>query len=122
MGHVALAILVSGVAATMTDWFFGGVLFHDKYLAYPEVWRRVGDAAGERRAIVWSVVLGFLTCGVFVLTYSSFQVHGYVAAIRFALAVWLIAPLRSEEHTSELQSPMYLVCRLLLEKKKKPAN
>src|SRR5437764_9089293 len=28
-------------------------------------------------------------------------------------------PARSEEHTSELQSPMYLVCRLLLEKKKK---
>src|SRR5437764_7377648 len=26
---------------------------------------------------------------------------------------------RSEEHTSELQSSMYLVCRLLLEKKKK---
>src|SRR5437879_10194712 len=33
---------------------------------------------------------------------------------------WLTAPRevgRSEEHTSELQSPMYLVCRLLLEKK-----
>src|SRR5256885_16754007 len=30
---------------------------------------------------------------------------------------WLI--LRSEEHTSELQSPCNLVCRLLLEKKKK---
>src|SRR5437762_8959465 len=29
---------------------------------------------------------------------------------------------RSEEHTSELQSPMYLVCRLLLEKKKKTIN
>src|SRR5437764_4930939 len=28
-------------------------------------------------------------------------------------------PERSEEHTSELQSPMYLVCRLLLEKKKR---
>src|SRR5437764_10348939 len=28
------------------------------------------------------------------------------------------AVFRSEEHTSELQSPMYLVCRLLLEKKK----
>src|SRR5256885_11566958 len=28
-------------------------------------------------------------------------------------------PLRSEEHTSELQSPCNLVCRLLLEKKKK---
>jgi len=31
----------------------------------------------------------------------------------------LVLPIdRSEEHTSELQSPMYLVCRLLLEKKK----
>src|SRR5256885_13251336 len=29
---------------------------------------------------------------------------------------------RSEEHTSELQSPCNLVCRLLLEKKKKDAN
>src|SRR3712207_7112216 len=28
---------------------------------------------------------------------------------------------RSEEHTSELQSRQYLVCRLLLEKKKKPS-
>src|SRR5256885_11946403 len=30
-------------------------------------------------------------------------------------------PLRSEEHTSELQSPCNLVCRLLLEKKKNNA-
>src|ERR1017187_10684399 len=32
--------------------------------------------------------------------------------------VWSRRSTRSEEHTSELQSPMYLVCRLLLEKKK----
>src|SRR3712207_8365927 len=31
-------------------------------------------------------------------------------------------PTRSEEHTSELQSRQYLVCRLLLEKKKKKIN
>src|SRR3712207_8850885 len=31
-------------------------------------------------------------------------------------------PRRSEEHTSELQSRQYLVCRLLLEKKTQPAN
>src|SRR5256885_9595481 len=29
---------------------------------------------------------------------------------------------RSEEHTSELQSPCNLVCRLLLEKKKRPSS
>src|SRR5437879_11572390 len=36
------------------------------------------------------------------------------------LFVRLLHQRRSEEHTSELQSPMYLVCRLLLEKKKIP--
>src|SRR2546425_5596381 len=33
--------------------------------------------------------------------------------------LWQWPSLRSEEHTSELQSLAYLVCRLLLEKKKK---
>src|SRR2546425_7799487 len=32
---------------------------------------------------------------------------------------WSVEQSRSEEHTSELQSLAYLVCRLLLEKKKK---
>src|SRR3712207_8836919 len=41
---------------------------------------------------------------------------------RFLLWTWCTTYLRSEEHTSELQSRQYLVCRLLLEKKKKPDN
>src|SRR2546426_4737834 len=40
-------------------------------------------------------------------------------AIVKAKAVPCISPTRNEEHTSELQSPCNLVCRLLLEKKKK---
>src|SRR5437879_11382870 len=32
-----------------------------------------------------------------------------------SLPRWVAGGLRSEEHTSELQSPMYIVCRLLLE-------
>src|SRR2546422_5611706 len=35
---------------------------------------------------------------------------------------WLPCRTRSEEHTSELQSRLHLVCRLLLEKKKKSAK
>src|SRR6266446_5347834 len=38
---------------------------------------------------------------------------------RLDLVVRLVERRRSEEHTSELQSPCNLVCRLLLEKKKK---
>src|SRR3989454_5857008 len=35
---------------------------------------------------------------------------------------WSPTDVRSEEHTSELQSPCNLVCRLLLEKKKRSAR
>src|SRR5256885_3679630 len=45
--------------------------------------------------------------------------HAQLLADAFAIGV---ADLRSEEHTSELQSPCNLVCRLLLEKKKLPRN
>src|SRR2546422_7840933 len=41
----------------------------------------------------------------------------YIEALCGELGPWLRA--RSEEHTSELQSRLHLVCRLLLEKKKK---
>src|SRR3712207_8689550 len=43
--------------------------------------------------------------------------QGPLAAVH-ALAAALLRRHRSEEHTSELQSRQYLVCRLLLEKKK----
>src|SRR5256885_10323352 len=45
----------------------------------------------------------------------------YVSPIGAMAPVWMAAAssaFRSEEHTSELQSPCNLVCRLLLEKKK----
>src|SRR3712207_8984896 len=52
-------------------------------------------------------VLGRLGLEIFVKTSGRTGLHLY---------------LRSEEHTSELQSRQYLVCRLLLEKKKKHNN
>lgn len=91
-GHVVLAIVLSGFAASMTDWFFGGILFHKKYLAYPEIWRRIGPGPGENQAIAWSIVLGFLTCGAFVFTCLAFQIHGFAPAIRLATAILLISP------------------------------
>src|SRR2546425_6399049 len=42
-----------------------------------------------------------------------------ISALSNRLANVLVARGRSEEHTSELQSLAYLVCRLLLEKKKR---
>src|SRR3712207_7047408 len=54
------------------------------------------------------------------------HVDGYVTVPWDSVDRWFeeedelfVHPRRSEEHTSELQSRQYLVCRLLLEKKKK---
>src|SRR2546422_2519516 len=51
---------------------------------------------------------------LFALTYLSVAATAVMATVRPGDVVW-----RSEEHTSELQSRLHLVCRLLLEKKKK---
>src|SRR2546426_12133081 len=51
--------------------------------------------------------------------YPSLADVGYLAMYPcLGMAVRDLVQLRSEEHTSELQSPCNLVCRLLLEKKK----
>src|SRR5205807_5384666 len=53
--------------------------------------------------------------------FRSILCQGKTAAQVVGIAERLVDPhdLRSEEHTSELQSPCKLVCRLLLEKKKR---
>src|SRR3712207_8517312 len=49
----------------------------------------------------------------FVVIYAIINIISQAAVLILSID----APLRSEEHTSELQSRQYLVCRLLLEKK-----
>src|SRR3712207_7536074 len=63
------------------------------------------------------------------LRVSDLHIEGAVAALlKDAIKPNLVQTLehtpvfRSEEHTSELQSRQYLVCRLLLEKKNSPAS
>src|SRR5258708_14143069 len=70
-----------------------------------------GEVEGDvisREAIIGGEVRGSIRADERIEIQSTSVVHGDVVAKR----------LRSEEHTSELQSPDHLVCRLLLEKKK----
>src|SRR2546427_6476922 len=69
----------------------------------------------------WIVMTSFLLFGV---SEASARIGSVLAAAGGLLAVFALGrrvcrhPMRSEEHTSELQSQSNLVCRLLLEKKK----
>ena len=87
--HLALAVILSGTVASFTDWFFGGVLFHDKYLAHPEIWRR-SPGQSETKAIAWSVVLGYFTCTVFVLLAHLFEASDWQDVFAFAIGIWLM--------------------------------
>src|SRR5258707_4322824 len=66
--------------------------------------------ASSTAAAAWIVCYGLAS-------YSFGEAFAHVASP--AAVVLGPAKPRSEEHTSELQSRQYLVCRLLLEKKKK---
>ena len=94
IGRIALAIVFSAFVASFTDWFFSGTLFHSKYMAYPEVWRRQpGDRAGENQAITWAMILGLLTSIGFVCACLAFGIGGYAHALEFAALIWLAVPL-----------------------------
>src|SRR5690349_23112834 len=67
---------------------------------------------GQQRSVGTSILLAIVTFGIYTLfwTYSTQKEIKDYSGIGVG---------RSEEHTSELQSRRDLVCRLLLEKKKK---
>src|SRR5258708_23417313 len=79
---------------------------------YTTLFRSRGDATlfdrGDSVEAAWSLVDPIL---------DVWSAAKTAAVPQYASGSW--GPKRSEEHTSELQSPDHLVCRLLLEKKKK---
>ena len=78
----------AGVVSSLTDWFFAGDWIHRRY-TYPEIWRR-GE---ESRAIALTSPLPFVTCGVFALVAARLGLHSVSAALKLAVAVWVIGPL-----------------------------
>ena len=91
-GRIALAVLASGLVSSMTDWFFMGDWLYKRYDRNPEIWR-YSAGHGENKAILWSSVLPFLTCGVFVLLCGGLRLHSYRETLKLAVAIWFIGPL-----------------------------
>src|SRR5258707_9211122 len=80
----------------------------------------VGDIEQQLRQAGKGYVLGVSSAHVFQSWGKRRPVSGTAADIASTRrsSDWKRLSARSEEHTSELQSRQYLVCRLLLEKKK----
>lgn len=92
LGHYALAVVVSVIVCSFTDWLFMGLLFHGKYLQHPEVWRNSIAAGAESRAIAWSMLLTLVTCMAFVYVIAAFALPGLSHALTLTVGVWLAVP------------------------------
>src|SRR2546429_6469347 len=75
--------------------------------------RAARHLAGNAGEVNVSQALFFMTNVPFLFQHAKLRPHRRI--------IWFVGQFgkRSEEHTSELQSRLHLVCRLLLEKKKK---
>src|SRR2546422_4979815 len=76
-------------------------------------------AWGWKSAFIGTGGLGFVCVVLWLLVYRLPQQHPWITERERQHIEKREADERSEEHTSELQSRLHLVCRLLLEKKKK---
>src|SRR5437762_4954849 len=94
--HVRVELITEDRSIHAGGDFALGLLFHLEK-GWHVYWRNPGDS-GSPPQVAWMLPAGFR---------AGAMEWPYPRRIP-----------RSEEHTSELQSPMYLVCRLLLEKKK----
>src|SRR5690625_5933994 len=82
-----------------------------------------------KKIIIWILGLGMFSAG-FVPAFKEIAkgqgLVGMFETLQNPAMISMVGPTpietRSEEHTSELQSRGHLVCRLLLEKKKKSRN
>jgi hypothetical protein len=85
---VLVAIIVGGTAATFTDWLFMGVLFHERYLRYPEVWWPV-QGGNNAVPIIKSALVGYAgTAGVVLLCWTA-NAHALQDTLPIAVLAWL---------------------------------
>ena len=90
--HVLLAFLASAVASSFTDWFFFGVLFHDRYGRTPGIWKKYKDKKDEMTSIALSQAIFSASSLVFVLCCAHLGLIRLASTLPAAAALWIMIP------------------------------
>ncbi len=91
---ILVAIFAAGTLSTFTDWLFMGVLFHDRYQKYPEVWwPGLREKTADNRAIILSSIVGYLTSAAVVLLCMFIGANDIFPALCVAFLAWVAGPL-----------------------------
>jgi hypothetical protein len=80
-------VAAASVIASFTDWLFMGVLFHEKYLHAPEIWRTHPQLTGTPR-IIYSQIIGLITCAAFAYLLLALDALTIPQAMEVAILVW----------------------------------
>jgi hypothetical protein len=86
--RIAAAVVAGLVLASLADWLFAGVLFHERYQTHPEVWRVNG---ANPRALIAAQTLTLPTVGGLVALLVWTGRPSIENALLIALLVWAIA-------------------------------
>jgi hypothetical protein len=90
--HVLLAFVGSAVRSTFTDWYFFGVLFHQRYGNTPGVWRKYKDKKDETTSIAVSEGIMSVTSLVFIPACAHLGLVRLIPALLAAGALWIMIP------------------------------
>ena len=86
--RLGAAIVAGLVVASLVDWLFAGILFHDRYGAYPEVWRVKG---ANPRALIGAQAMTLPTVvGLIAVMIWTGQVS-LAGSLILAVFIWAIA-------------------------------
>jgi hypothetical protein len=84
---ILVAVFAAGTIASFTDWYFMGVLFHDRYGIYPETWWPAQQ--GNIRRILYSSALGYVTAAAVIALCAMAGVDGIWSGIKVGFIAWL---------------------------------
>ncbi len=84
---VLVAVFAAGIVASFTDWYFMGVLFHDRYFRFPDTWWP--RQKSEPMPIVYSTALGFITAAAVIALCALAGVDDVASGLKVAFIAWL---------------------------------
>jgi hypothetical protein len=90
VAKILITFALSFLAASLSDWLFMGVLFHERYKTFPEVWR---DSGTERSKIMVAQLYCAMSAIGFVWLATYLGPFSLGSALAVAALIWLIGPL-----------------------------
>ena len=88
--HLFFAIAASSLLASFTDWYFFGVLFHERYKKTPGIWKQYKDKKDEMRSIGISQIYMSISSLVFIVACAFMGWTNLQMAMSAGLVVWIM--------------------------------